>query len=219
VIFNAARIAASLGKLDLAIRLGEYVAERDPLFFWAQLNLAQYYFDAGRVEESLQRFESAARLNPSAGAIQWKLGLARLMMGDPEAAIEAFEREEEPVYRLHGLALAYHDLGRYEESAAAMEKLLPTETEAWPFGLARAYAWMGDADQAFHFLEATAASEPAYLAGMAFNPLFTKLHDDPRWVPFLESVGQSPEQLAAIEFDVELPDSPTRTPQAGQTPP
>jgi TolB-like protein len=205
VLFNAARLAKGLGRLDLAIRLGEYVAERDPLFFWAQSNLAQYYFDAGRVEESLQRFETAAGLNPTAGEIQWKLGLARLMLGDPDGAMEAFEQEGEPIYRLHGLALAYHDLGRYEDSAAAMEKLLPTETEAWPFGLARAYAWMGDADKAFHFLEATAASEPGYLAGMAFNPLLAKLHDDPRWMPFLESVGQSPEQLAAIEFDVTLP--------------
>jgi len=212
VLLNAARVASGLGKLDLAIRLGEYVAERDPLFFWAQLNLAEHYFNAGRIEEALQRFEIAERLNRGAGAIQWKLGLARLMMNDPEAAIERFEQESGQIYRLHGLALAYHDLGRYEESAAAMEKLLPTETEAWPFGLARAYAWMGDADQAFQFLEATAASQPGYLAGMAFNPLFTKLRDDPRWMPFLESVGQSPEQLAAIEFDVELPGGQTRTP-------
>jgi TolB-like protein/thioredoxin-like negative regulator of GroEL len=211
VLFQAARVAGRLGKLDLAIRLGEYVAERDPLFFWAQLNLAQYYFDAGRVEDSLQRFETAVRLNPTAGAIQWKLGLARLMMGDPEGALAAFEQEEERVYRLHGLALAYHDLGRDQESYDAMEKLLPTETEAWPFGLARAYAWMGDADKAFHFLEATAASEPGYLSGMAFNPLLNKLHDDPRWMPFLESVGQSPEQLAAIELDVALPGDAPRT--------
>jgi len=202
---NAARVASGLGKLDLAIRLGEFVAERDPLFFWAHLNLAEHYFNAGRIEEALQRFEIAERLNQGAGAIQWKLGLAKLMMNDPEAAIARFEQESGQIYRLHGLALAYHDLGRYEESTAAMEELLPTETEAWPFGLARAYAWMGDADKAFHFLEATAASEPGYLAGMAFNPLLEKLHDDPRWMPFLESVGQSPQQLADIEFDVELP--------------
>ncbi len=31
------------------------------------------------------------------------------------------------------------------------------------------------------------------------------IHDDPRWLPFLESIGRSPEQLAAIEFEVRLP--------------
>ena len=32
------------------------------------------------------------------------------------------------------------------------------------------------------------------------------IHDDPRWLPFLESIGRSPEQLAAIEFNVTLPE-------------
>jgi hypothetical protein len=30
-------------------------------------------------------------------------------------------------------------------------------------------------------------------------------NDDPRWLPVLESIGKSPEQLAAIEFEVRLP--------------
>ena len=34
---------------------------------------------------------------------------------------------------------------------------------------------------------------------------FANIHDDPRWLPFLESIGKSPEQLAAIEFEVRLP--------------
>jgi hypothetical protein len=35
--------------------------------------------------------------------------------------------------------------------------------------------------------------------------LFANIHDDPRWLPFLKSIGKSPEQLAAIEFEVRLP--------------
>jgi len=30
--------------------------------------------------------------------------------------------------------------------------------------------------------------------------------DDLRWLPFLERIGMSPEQLAAIEFEVTLPE-------------
>jgi len=37
------------------------------------------------------------------------------------------------------------------------------------------------------------------------DPAFAKLHDDPRWLPFCGS-GMAPEQLAAIEFDVKLPE-------------
>ena len=38
------------------------------------------------------------------------------------------------------------------------------------------------------------------------NPLFANLSDDPRWLPFLESIGRSPTQLDAIEFKVTLPE-------------
>ena len=35
---------------------------------------------------------------------------------------------------------------------------------------------------------------------------FSNLHDDPRWLPFLERIGRSPAQLATIEFEVKLPE-------------
>lgn len=180
VLFTAARLAADAGKLDVAIRLSEYVAERDPLFYWAHLNLAEYYFAAGRTEDALRRFEIAARLNPTAGAVRWKFGLAKLVLGDSAGAVSEFEREPEPIYRLHGLALAHHDLGRQEEATEMLKQLLSTETEVWPFGLARAYAWMENADEAFRFLERTAEQSVVYLGGAATNPLLRKLHDDPR---------------------------------------
>jgi len=207
VLFNTARLATVVGKNDLAIRLGEYIAARDPLFFWAQLNLAWNYFEAGRIDDALDRYAIAISLNPTDGAVRWKTGLAWLAAGEPELALAEFEKEEGRAYRLHGLALAYHDLGREEESAAAFEELLALEEgEAWPYGMARAYAWIGNADEAFFYLEAAAKQFVTQLGGAASNPLFRKLHGDPRWMPFLRSVNQAPEQVAAFEFNVEPPE-------------
>ena len=41
--------------------------------------------------------------------------------------------------------------------------------------------------------------------GIATHPLFSRIHEDPRWQAFVEKAGQSPEQLALIEFELELP--------------
>ena len=76
----------------------------------------------------------------------------------------------------------------------------------WPFGLARAHAWLGNADQAFHYLERTLAEAPGYLGGIATHPLFSPVHDDPRWQPFVQKAGQSAEQLGEIEFRLGLPE-------------
>ena len=35
--------------------------------------------------------------------------------------------------------------------------------------------------------------------------LSDKIHNDPRWPPFLHKIGKAPEQLAKIEFKVPLP--------------
>ena len=39
---------------------------------------------------------------------------------------------------------------------------------------------------------------------IAADPMFANLKDDPRWLPFLRKQGKSPEQLAAIRFDVPI---------------
>jgi TolB-like protein/Tfp pilus assembly protein PilF len=205
-LLGSAVAAGSLGRTDLAIEISEYLVARDPLEFWGHLNLAGYYFNAGRVDDALGRFEIAIGLNANAGAVRWKTGLARLMSGDPSGALVDFELEQGPAYQLHGFALAFHDLGREEESAAAFRELVDREAEIWPHGLARAYAWVGNADEAFRYLELTAEQGAGQLGGAGTNPLFRNLHDDPRWLPFLQSVGQAPEQLAAIEFDVRPPE-------------
>jgi adenylate cyclase len=206
VLFNSARLADALGKTDLAIRLGEYIAERDPLFFWAQLNLAGQYFVAGRIDDALARFALAKSLNASAGAVRWKSGLARLVAGDAEGALAEFEKEHNQVYRLHGLTLAYHDLGREQASRKALHELVEKERDVWPYGLARAYAWLGDADETFRYLEDKKARPDALqMGGLATHPMFRKMHGDTRWLPFLESIGQTPEQVAAFKFNVEPP--------------
>jgi len=43
------------------------------------------------------------------------------------------------------------------------------------------------------------------VATVAVEPFFRNVHQDPRWLPFLRKVGKAPEQLAAIKFDVKLP--------------
>jgi TolB-like protein len=210
VLFNVARFADASGQTDLAIALNEYIADRDPLFFWAHLNLGSTYFVAGRVEDALRQFEAALAINPDAGAVRWKTGLARLVLGDAAGALAEFELEDpDHPYGTHGRALAYHDLGRMEEYEAAMQELeqrYPDLATRWAWGFARAYAWVGNADEAFRYLEATAEQNVGYLGGLATHPLFTKLHDDPRWEPFLRSVNQSPEQVAALDFDFRLPE-------------
>ena len=63
-------------------------------------------------------------------------------------------------------------------------------------------AWRGEADRAFEWLDKAVQYNDPGLSEIPVAILFTNIHDDPHWLPFLESIGKSPVQLAAIEFNV-----------------
>jgi hypothetical protein len=55
------------------------------------------------------------------------------------------------------------------------------------------------------WLDKAVAYHDGGLAEIVGSPPFANLRQDPRWLPFLRKLGKAPEQLAAIKFDVKLP--------------
>jgi adenylate cyclase len=203
IISNAAVLLFTLGGLDEAIAIDEYVAARDPVNPNSHLNLAESYLSAGRWDEAIAVYETTLRLSPGRMGAHYAIGRTLLFKGEFEAALESFTREEgDEQYRVKGQALALYALGRQEEHQAKLNELIERWGDRWPSEVAHVYAFMGNADLAFEWLN------KAVLADDTFDPaefFFQPLADDPRWLPFLESIGKSPEQLAAIKFEVKLP--------------
>ena len=205
IIFSAARLMASLGRLDEAIALTEFAVARDPVNPVGHFRLARSYIFVGRWDDAIESFSTISSLSPSAGFAQYNIGTALLFKGEPQAALEAMQRENS-VWRLIGLPLVYHALGQTDESDAALAELIEQHERNAPFQIAYIYAWRGEADLAFEWLDKSVEYKDAGLFLIVTNRFFSNIHDDPRWLPFLESIGRSPEQLAAIEFKVTLPE-------------
>lgn len=105
------------------------------------------------------------------------------------------------------LALAAHDLGEQEAFERHLDEVLGSKPEYLSEFLrlsyiAGMYAYIGELDRAFAYLdEATAASElNAYREVM--NPWYGPLHEEPRWAAHRQRLGLSEARLAAIEFSV-----------------
>jgi len=90
----------------------------------------------------------------------------------------------------------------YEKAIAAEIK---QDEKEGPYNIAYVYAFCGDADKAFEWLDKAVAYQDPALAEIVTENLFDKIHADPRWLPFLRKIGKAPEQLAKIEFKVTLP--------------
>jgi TolB-like protein/Tfp pilus assembly protein PilF len=204
ILGNAASLARDLGRLDEAIALREYVVARDPVNPGRHVGLGLYYNWAGRWDEAVASFRTALSLSPGRIGVPYSIGVALLLKGEPEAALAAM-RQETSDWRMIGLPMAYHALGQAAKSDAALTALIEKHEQVWAYHIAYVLAYRGEADRAFEWLDKAVEHNDGGLTQIPVEGLFASIHADPRWLPFLESLGRSPEQLAAIEFDVSLP--------------
>ncbi len=204
-ISRAARMATSLGRLDQAIALAEYTAVRDPVDPGVIGNVALLYLYAGRLDDAVVYWRTTLILSPDYIGAQYWTGIALLLNGDPQAGLAEIQKEAFDVFRLIGLAMAHHALGETDASDEALATLIENHEEEWAYNIAYVLAFRGEADQAFEWLDKAVDYNDPGLAEIAIDPLFANIRDDARWLPFLESIGKSPEQLASIEFEVTLP--------------
>ena len=91
-------------------------------------------------------------------------------------------------------------------SDAALTELISKHEQHYPVEIASVLAYRGEADRAFAWLDKAVAYGDPGLSFIAGDTWFSNLYEDPRWLPFLERIGRSPAQLAAIEFEVKLPE-------------
>ncbi len=164
------------------------------------------YYEAGRWDEALAAWQTTARVSPRRVGVQFSIAKLLILQGKAEAGLEEMKKEASPAWRVIGMPMAYYATGQKAAAEAALGELIAqSETES-AYNIAYLYALRGEADEAFDWLDKAVEYKDPGVAEIALEPLFTNLHSDPRWLPFLREIGRAPEQMAAIEFNVTLPE-------------
>jgi len=207
VIRGAANLAHDLGRPEEAVSLDEYAVARDPLSPAGHGALAFGYGRTGRLDEAIASYRTALTLSPGRIGTQYNIGELLLRKGEPAAALEAVLHEADESWRRVGLPMAYHSLGRQSDSDSALADLIAHDANEWAYNIAYVFAWRGEIDRAFQWLDRAVAYRDPGLVEVNSDPMFASIRHDPRWLPFLRRIGRAPEQLAAIRFDVKLPKS------------
>jgi len=205
IIDGVAFLAEAIGRLDTAVAFKEYAVARDPAGPVGHFDLALAYLKVGRPQDAEASVRIVLTLHPEHFGAWAVLSLALLANGETQAAVEAIEQETIETYRLSGLAFAHYELGQQDESDKFLAELIEKHAKEASTEVASVFAWRGDNDHAFEWLERSLENNETALANIASHYTFRNLHDDPRWQPFLAKMGQSDAQLAAIKFDVRLP--------------
>ena len=189
VMLGAAEIAELGGHLDEAIAFDQKVLRVEPLYVTAKILAFNRFLRAGRLDEAEALLREALELSPNLSGATARQGELFLAKGQPQAALEEFLREDDDASRLQGKAMAEFDLGDLDASARSLAEFIQLLGDKQPIDVAVIYAYRGEVDQAFRWLETAEEVSDPHFAQVKLSKAFESLHGDPRWPAFLDRVG------------------------------
>jgi TolB-like protein/DNA-binding winged helix-turn-helix (wHTH) protein/Flp pilus assembly protein TadD len=182
------RLSEVLGNLDEAIKWAEEAAALDPLRPNDYLGLGYLLYEAGRYNEAQADLQKALDLNPQAAFAHVYLGKILIAEEKPQAALAEIEKEPNEWEKLTGLALAHHALGRERDSSAALADLIAKHDTDWAYQIAQAYAFRGESDKSFEWLERAYKQRDPGLPLIKTEPLFKNLRHDLRYAELIKKL-------------------------------
>ena len=205
VLGDTSTLLSNLGRVEEALAIEQARSARDPVNSNIFVSMGMLQINAGKFDDAMQSFRSALNLSPGRGEANYYLGVAQLFKGDASAALAEMQQEKTDGWRMLGLSMAYHALGRSTEADRALGELIAKDARNAAYNIAYVYAFRRQADKAFEWLDKTIEYQDPGLSFIVSEKLFDNIRNDPRWLPFLRRIGKAPEQLARIEFKVALP--------------
>ena len=179
---------SSCGRLSEAIAASRKAADLDPLSPPAWTFLAMRLLEDGQIPEARTAIARALEINPEFRYAHFFQGVSALLEGDPKAALAAFEHSQGP-FRPAGLAMAWHDLGNVAESRRELDELISRYSLTSAYQVAEAYAWCGQQDKAFEWLDRAFRQRDGGLVQLKVDPLLAKLRGDARYAALLKKIN------------------------------
>jgi TolB-like protein len=176
------------GNLDQAIKLKEQDVALDPLRTDSHSTLGYLLYSAGRFDEAQVALQKALDLNPQAAFVHLTVGKILIAEGKPQQALAEIEKEPLEWGKLTGEVLAYHALGREQDSNAALAGLIAKDTTDAAYQIAQVCAYRREADKSFEWLERAYKQRDAGLADIKTDPLLKNLHHDARYTELLKKM-------------------------------
>jgi TolB-like protein/Tfp pilus assembly protein PilF len=185
-------LSAATGSPSQAVEYFRRAVQADPLNLLQRKYLGRALHYARQPAEAATELRAAIAVNPQFPGLHYELGRALLMSGDAAGANAAFQAEGGNWGPL-GVPLGYaaiHDLPRARTALAALVAS-PAGAE---FQVAESYAFLGDTEQAFEWLEKARAGHDPGVLWSRNDALFASIANDPRFAAYLRHLGMPPDQ-------------------------
>ncbi|MCA1850461.1 MAG: tetratricopeptide repeat protein, partial [Acidobacteria bacterium] len=183
-----------LGRGDEAVAEIERALELDPLNVTLNVDRGEILSYARRYDEAESALRHAIELDPGRSNAHWDLAQVYEQKGMYDAAVE----EHLAASALNGMGREALSSLRGAYDAAGMKgfwrKMFELNTtppggkDEPPYILARFYAQIGEADQAFRWLDKAYEERSQFMVNLKVEPAFDPLRSDPRYAELLRRV-------------------------------
>lgn len=189
VIHRKASLLRSLGNYDEAIDLFQKLTELDPVNTKTFSSLGITYINARRFEEATRAFHVLLELSPEYLYAHSALSTIYLFQGKPDSALLEIQLEPDSGWKAAYLSLINFELGNKQEAEKELQEFIAGREYDWALQIAENYAWRGNADQAFYWLERALEQRDGGLDEILGNPFFDSIRGDPRFKVFLKKMN------------------------------
>ena len=177
----------AVGRFDEAIDKLRLARDLDPLSLIVNTELGRVFYLARRHSEAIEQLQETLRLDADFDLARLWLSIARMQAGtfveanETPRARAAMETRGPTLLALLGAHLAA--AGKETEALEIIEELKESSAERLvpPADFAMLYANLGDADQAFAWLDRAFEERSVYLVWLKVDPVFDPLRSDERF--------------------------------------
>ena len=189
VLHRSALMLAFLGKLPAAIAREEQALALDPLSAEICMRLGFFLVANQQLAQARSLYEKALAIAPNSVRAYFHLGELALLENHPERALAIFRQTGLTPFSLEGQAEAEYSLGHLDASRRFLEQLIAKYGKVSAYQIASVYAWEGDKDRAFEWLEKSYTQHDAGLVFTKVDPgLRGPLRSDPRYKALLRKM-------------------------------
>ena len=181
-------VLGQFGRLPEAIAAMERSIEIDPLAADAWVNLGVYLTAIKNFPAARQALERSLALTPINDITHLAIGTLDLLEGRLQDASAEFQKDSDEVYRQAGEAKVEHSRGHERESKRLLDALIAKHGENSPYAIAGVYAWRGEQDKAFEWLDRSYARRDSDLGAIKRDPLLAGLRSDSRYRGLLKKL-------------------------------
>ena len=180
VLAMQGRLADAIVELRKALTL-------DPLSSDASYILVRMLWASGQHAEARQTARTMVDRNmPGCHEV---VGYVALLDGNAAQADAEFHMEPVHMVRLYTTAVSQYSLDHLAAADGALSQLVKDFSKTLAYQIAEVYAWRGDTDKAFEWLETAYRQRDRGITQLRFDPLLANLRTDPRYRTILQRLG------------------------------